>query len=192
MSRFGKRCTYDGINFASEPERDFYKKLVDLKKKCKIKDFEIQPNFPLQEEFYTEFKERFDNVKIQPISITPDYLIILNDGNEILIDTKGQDQIEEASQIRRKLFLYQNKHIPLYFIGVIPIYLGGENIWVEVTQGKDFLNKLKNKYNNTYPEAKGSRSKPVKWSVKNWDEYFEYEDIDGLFYKWKKTKRITK
>jgi len=185
---FGKRCVCDGITFASESERDYYKFLIRMKAQGKIKDFEIQPNYPLQEEFTTEFEERFDDIKIQSMSITPDYLVTLNDGNKILLDTKGANLISEASQMRRKLFLYQNKNIPLFFIGIIPKYLGGDSIWVEVTQGKDFLAKLKNKYNTIYPEAKKSRSKPVQWKVKDWDEYFEYESLDGLFYIWKKTK----
>lgn len=191
MARFGIKCTYDGITFASEPERDFYIKLVELKKQGKIKDFIVQPNYPLQEEFTTEFDGRWDNVKIQPISITPDYHITLNDGNEILLDTKGANCIEEDSQLRRKMFLYQYKSIPLFFIGQLPIYLGNK-AWVDVTKGQDFLAKLKSKYNKIYPNAKKSRTKPVNWKVKDWDQYFEYENVDGLFYRWIKTKMTKK
>jgi len=188
LAKYGIRCEYDGYVFASEPERDYYIKLVELKKEGKIKDFIIQPNFSLQEEFETEFSDRWDNVKIQAIGITPDYHVTLNDGNEILLDTKGADSIEEASQLRRKLFLYKNRSIPLFFIGVLPKYLGG--VWVEVSSGCNFLSKLKNRFNKIYPNVNKRSKDCPKWSISDWEEHFDFKDIDGLFYKWEKTKKV--
>lgn len=205
MARFGKKCIEDGITFASEPERDFYLRLKELKKDGKIQDFHVQPEFPLQEAFETNFNDRWDNLKIKETVIKPDYQVLLNDDEVILLDTKGANCIEPESQLKRKIFLYQNKEVPLFFIGQLPKYLGGE--WVNVTKGVDFLPKLKTRYNNTYfndildynkNRPKGTkakqipRSKPVNWKVSDWDEHFEYEDVDGLFYIWKKTKRKIK
>ena len=97
-----------------------------------------------------------------------DFEVTLNNGQMIYIDTKGQ--IEEAAQIKSKIFKYKYPVEPIYFIGKLPKYLGNE--WVEVTKGKDFRGKLKNKY--TSENGKWSRSKP-NWNVINWNDYFEFE-----------------
>ena len=200
MARFGKRCEFDGYKFASEPERDFYIKLKKLKQNGKIKDFEVQPEFLLQEEFTTEFNERWDDVKIKEINIRPDYSATLNNGEKIYLDSKGSNQIEPESQLKRKMFLFQNRNVPLFYVGQLPKYLGG--VWVCVDKGNDFLSKLKTRYNNVNfsdiiehnkNKSKGEknkqipRSKPITWKVSDWDQHFEYDDVDGIFYKWKKT-----
>lgn len=192
MARFGKRCELDGINFASEPERDFYIKLKNAKAEGRIWDFTVQPEFLLQEEFETNFSERWTNVKIKEFVIKPDYQVVLNDGEVILIDSKGGNQVEVESQLKRKIFLYQNREFPIFYVGQLPKYLGGE--WVEVSKGQDFLAKLKTRYNSIYFKgvSKIPISKPVKWKVSDWDEHFEYEDVSGLFYQWKRTKRKVK
>ena len=188
MARFGIRCECDGYKFDSEPERDFYLLLVKLRSQGLIKAFEMQVSYPIQEEFTTEF-EGYMNVKIQPISYVADYVVTILENEEIIIDSKGQDSIEETSQIKRKLLLHKNRNIPIYFVGKLPIYLGG--VWVEVSKGADFLAKLKNKYSKLYPQSKGNKSKPVKWNVKNWEEYFEFESIcGGAFWIWSSTKKI--
>ena len=195
IARFGKKTEIDGIRFDSESEALFYLKLKKFKKHGKIKDFRIKNQYILQEDFTTEYNSRFDNVKLDPITYNPDFWVLLNDDNEVLIDTKGGSGAcnEEEAKLKRKALLYQNKKLPVIFISQLPIYLcGNKDTWVENTNGRDFHAKLKNKYQKLYPAAKGKRIKPVNWKVDNWDEYFEYEDIDGLFYVWKATKKVKK
>ena len=187
---YGKKCTYDGYKFDSESERDFYKKLKLLKQKGKIKDFSLQPNYLLQGEFTTEYNERWENYKVPSISYTPDYWVLLNDDNEILIDCKSGNYTMEDSRLRANVFQYNNRELPLFYIGLLPKYLGG--VWVNVTKGSDFMGKLKNKYNSLYPNAKKSKNKPVQWYVDDWEKYFEFENVDDMFYIWKSTKRIKK
>ena len=79
-----------------------------------------------------------------------------------------------------------HKELPLYFISVLPKYLGNE--WVEVTKSKDFRGKLKNKYQKIY--GKWKRNQTPNWSTKDWEKYFEFKNMYGLFYKWTKTKVV--
>ena len=180
MAYYSKRCKYDGIDFDSEMERDYYILLKDLKRQGIIKDFEMQIEITLFEESID-----FNGKKMKPILHKPDFKVFLNNDTWILIDTKGQQ--EELATLKRKIFMIQNPGVRYYFVSRTTKYLGDK--WVEVSKGYDFRKKLKGKY--TKLNGKWSRNKP-NWSIEDWDKYFEYENINGLFYRWKKTKRVKK
>jgi len=182
MARFSVKCEYDGKKFDSLEEKDMYIKLVDLKNKGKIKDFDMQVVYELQESFEVEYGS---NRKIQALTYIPDYIIHLNDGSSFATDVKGADNIEEIANVKSKIWMYQNRSIPIYFIGRCPLYLGGQ--WVEVSNGVNFLGKLKLKYTKLFPTSKGNKSKPMKWTTEDWKKFFEFTDMYGIFYRWDKT-----
>lgn len=189
MSRYGKKCEKDGYKFDSESERDFYIKLKAFKKQFKIKDFEVNPTYILQEGFETDYIS-FPNSKEKPITYIIDYSVTLNNGEKILIDTKGASgqTVEEVAKLKKKLFQYSNRKMPLFFISKCPNYLSDKEVWVCVNGGCDFFSKLKNKYYNVNPTQKKKRGKKdVQWTIKEWEKYFEFENIADLFYVWKKT-----
>ena len=189
MSRFGKKCEKDGYKFDSESERDFYLKLKSFKRQKKIKDFEVNPTYILQDGFETEYVS-FPNSKEKPITYIIDYSVTLNDGTYILIDTKGASgqTVEEVAKLKKKMFQYSNRKTPLFFISKCPNYLSDKETWVCVNGGSDFYSKLKNKYYNVNPSQKKKRGKKdVQWTTKDWEKYFEFESVSDLFYVWKKT-----
>lgn len=188
MARFSQRCEYDGYTFASHPEKDFY---IMLKKKLEegvIKGFSVQPKFQIQPEIIIEHGKLFGNEKISDLYITPDFGIETEDG-VFYVDTKGGNVVDEATTLRRKLFLFEYRK-PLICIGVTPKYLGGK--WVEVTKGKDFLGKLKRRYDKMYPEINKRKKDIPRWTIEDWEKSFDFDCIYGLFYCWKKTKTLRK
>lgn len=194
ISRHSKKCVYDNINFDSESERDFYIKLKSFKKQKKIKDFSLNPTYVLQEGFETEYID-FPNSKEKPITYIVDYSVTLNSGQTILVDTKGASgqTVEEVAKLKRKILLSQHKDTPIFFISKCPKYLAENETWICVNGGTDFYSKLKNKYYNLYPEQKKKRGKKdIQWTVNEWKRYFEFEEVGGLFYIWKKTNKISK
>ena len=196
MSRYSTKCEYDNIVFDSIPERDFYIKLKKFKKEGRIKDFSVNPTYILQDEFKTDFNsDKFNDVKEKPITYIIDYSVTLNDGTYILVDTKGASgqTVEEVAKIKKKLFQYQHKDTPIFFISKCPNYLSNTEAWVCVNSGSDFFSKLKNKYYNVHPEQKKKRGKKdIQWTIDDWSKYFEFESVEDLFYVWKSTKRIKK
>lgn len=98
MAIYSTRCKYDGYDFDSLTERDFYIKLKTLKSKNQIKDFSMQVPFRILEEF-----KDFDNTKVPAMDYIIDFKVVLNDNQEIYIDTKG-DQ-EEVARLKAKIFM---------------------------------------------------------------------------------------
>ena len=179
----GTKCTYDGIGFDSIPERDYYIKLKLLKEEGKIKDFDMQIPYLLQDSFIS-----FRNKEEDEIKYVADYVVTLNNDDEVIIDTKGSKQTtEEVARVKQKLFMCKNEGVPIYFIAPLPKYLG--NVWVDVSKNFDFSSKIKNKY--VKENGKWAYSKP-NWTPKDWAEHFEFEDFHGLFYIWHKTKTVKK
>ncbi len=188
MSRRSKKVFAEGIQFDSETEYDFYLKLKQAKKKKQIKDFKVNPTFTLVESFETDFPNQHKNSKEEAIEYIVDYGIWSNLGDYYLVDTKGSgySSVEIEARNKRKLLLSQNPHIPIYFISKLPLYLGGE--FVCVNPKNDFYTKIKGKYTKLNPKKKkGGKTKKVQWGISDWEKYFEFELIDGLFYVWKKT-----
>lgn len=179
----GKKCEVDCIKFDSEVEAEYYLKLKELKSKKIIKDFKMQIKYELIPSFID-----FRNGKVDSIDYIADYVVELNSGKKIVIDTKGsKTTTEESARLKQKIFM--TKYLDeIYFVAPLPNYLGKE--WVDISKGYDFSGKLKSKYKKLY--GKWARNKTPNWTIKDWDEYFVFEDYNSLFYIWKETKKIKK
>ena len=181
---YGTRCELDGFKFDSEVERDYYIKLKSMKECGFINDFTMQVTYELFDGFLD-----FRGNKVQPMTYIADYEIILNNGEKIIIDTKGSKaSTEESARIKQKLFMLKYPTLPIYFVGMLSNFLGKE--WVEVTKGYDFGTKLRTRYIKL--NGKWRRGKSPNWTVEDWKEHFEFEDFHGLFYIWKSTKKLKK
>ena len=93
-----KKVTVDGIKFDSQKEANRYCELKLLKKAGKITNFELQPEFVLQE----GFREK-NGQWIRPIKYKADFRVIYADGSEVVIDTKGYKTKDYL--IKRKMLL---------------------------------------------------------------------------------------
>lgn len=91
-----RKTTIDGITFDSRKEAEWYLVLKGDKKAGKIKDFELQPEFILQEGFTKNGKRH------RPIKYIADFRVKNNDGTEEIIDVKGV--ITKEFSIKRKIF----------------------------------------------------------------------------------------
>ena len=194
MSTYSKKCIYDNINFDSEIERDFYIKLKQQKQKGLIKDFLVNPTYLLIDKFETNFPPTHKNTKEDKMEYIIDYGVHSNDGSFYLVDTKGAgySSVEIEARNKRKMLLSKQPDIPIYFISRLPLYLGKE--FVCINPKNDFYTKLKNKYDKIYPKQKGARRSlsSNKWTPEDWQEYFDFEFKDSLFYIWKETYKKKK
>ena len=78
------KTTIDGITFDSKKEADYYCYLKLLKRAGEIKDFELQPEFVLQDG-YRDAAGKW----VRPIIYRADFRVTYADGREVVIDTKG-------------------------------------------------------------------------------------------------------
>lgn len=88
----------DGIVFDSQKEADYYMDLKLAKMAGEIKDFELQPEFILQE----GFRDKNGNWH-RAIKYRADFKVINNDGRIEVIDTKGYKT--PVYRIKKKLLL---------------------------------------------------------------------------------------
>lgn len=93
--------TVDNITFDSRFEANYYCELKLRKRAGEIKDFELQPEFILQEGF------RHNGKKIQPIKYRADFKIIYPDGQEEIIDTKSKATKTKDYLLKKKMLLYK-------------------------------------------------------------------------------------
>jgi hypothetical protein len=91
-----KRTEIDGIAFDSMIEGEYYRHLKKQQEEGKIKEFELQPIFTLQEGF------RKNGKYIRPILYIADFKVYMNDGTAQIIDVKGYETAD--FKIKRKLF----------------------------------------------------------------------------------------
>lgn len=180
MAKSYEKTIYDGISFDSSSEAEFYKKLKQSKVKGEIKDFELSPEYLLQDEF-----DNWRGVKESSIKHYPDYLVTLNDGSQVILDTKGGSEHETDAIIKRRMFMYQNQEIPYYYVSICPKFIGGE--WVDTSPHFDFMKKLRGKYDKLFPNVNKRLKESPKFGVDKWSAFFEFHDIAGLFYVWDKT-----
>lgn len=107
-----KRVVYDGHNFDSKAEAQYYIDLTEQKKKGEIADFRMQVPYILQDGYPCPATGR----KIRPITYIADFVVTLSDGNEAVRDVKGSKGfMTEVFKIKKKLFEYRYK-IPLEII----------------------------------------------------------------------------
>ena len=121
-----KACHVDGIRFASIAESKRYIELKNLKAAGKIKDFKLQPSYLLQPAFrkcpschhiqqhIKGSQKKSDilcencqtrTVVIESINYIGDFLVIHNDGSEILEDVKGtKGYMDPVFKLKHKIF----------------------------------------------------------------------------------------
>ena len=183
MAKSFKKPVYDGIQFDSNPEVDFYKLLNIAKEDGRIKDFVTHPEaFTLLDD-YVDFRGK----KIKGMTYSPDFSITLDNDETIYVDIKGGGAFmaETDSKLKKKMFDLKYDH-KLYFISRVPQYQGGE--FCECSPYYDFVTKIRNKYKKLHPNLpKGMRAGRPTYTPTDWTEHFEFEDVAGLFYVWTKT-----
>ena len=106
MSKYNnKKTTIDDIVFDSKNEALYYEALKDMKAKGLIKDFELQPEFILQEGFEKDEK------KYRAIKYTADFRVLTNNDSSYIVDVKGM--LTTEFKIKMKLFNYKYPDIEL-------------------------------------------------------------------------------
>lgn len=110
----------NGINFRSQLEKERYEFLSFLKQTNTIKDFFYEDKkYILQEWYMYEWK------KIRDITYTPDFKVILNNGDIYIEDTKSiPTSKKESFIIKKKLFIH--KYI-----------INGDFKWFKIVFNKD-------------------------------------------------------
>jgi hypothetical protein len=125
-----KRTEIDGISFDSKVEGQYYLYLKQQQKEGKIKWFELQPIFTLQEGF------RKGGKFYRPILYVADFKVYLNDGTVQIIDVKGYETAD--FKIKRKLFEAKYPY-PLILMKYVKQYGG----WVTNDEWKKLKKELK-------------------------------------------------
>lgn len=129
-----KKVTVDGIQFDSQDESNFYLHLKELKRKGKLKDFELQPEY--------ELLPKFVNAKgktILPIKYKADFLLFHNDGTTEVVDVKGFETAD--FKLKKKLFEYKYDQ-SLTLMCKAPQYLAPLE-WVELDELKQIRKERK-------------------------------------------------
>lgn len=107
----------DGIKFDSKGEHQINTLLNQLLKANKIKTFDRQVKYELQESFTMTDETKKQGYRTnQAITYTCDFKIIDNYDQEYIIDYKGSKATRtESFEIKRKLFEYKYEH-PLHIV----------------------------------------------------------------------------
>lgn len=108
-SKYGSRkIEIDGHVFDSKKEGEYYQQLKLRKMAGEIKDFELQPEFTLQEGFKKNGKT------YREIKYIADFKVIYPDGRVEIVDIKGYETKE--FRLKRKLFEYKYPNLELKII----------------------------------------------------------------------------
>lgn len=130
-----KKCTYEGLDFDSLVERDYYKYLQKQQSNGEIFNLEIQKNFLLQEGFRMD-----DGTKIQEISYTCDQYYTDKDDKIHIVDVKGSEfTITEPFRLRFKML----KNLHRDWIYHVVIWYDGKWIDLENKEDKKIYKELK-------------------------------------------------
>lgn len=148
----GIRVEKYGLHFRSTTELEFYDYLSELKDKGFIRQFYYEPfALPLIDASVDALGR-----KVQQVVYTIDFLIELNNGNQIYIDTKGEAMHEADASTKRSMFISRYPNKVLFWVANSSLgYIHG---WFEVSPRYDILKTARRKYNKLYPEYKGKRS----------------------------------
>ncbi|MYW25008.1 DUF1064 domain-containing protein [Bacillus thuringiensis] len=103
-----KKVDYDGINFDSQSEMNYYKY---LQSRDDVSHIECHPSFTLIPSF--EIKSsitKSGKSKKSAMKFTPDFKVTHSDGRVEVVDVKGSKRaINEGFPLRKKLWEYLNK-----------------------------------------------------------------------------------
>ena len=152
----------DGIVFDSKMESDYYIKLKNDLANGLIKDFELQPEYLLQDKYiivngqviegshpeFEKIKRKNKAKTIQAIKYRGDFLVTNLDGTQVCRDTKGQSTTE--FEIKKKLFMFKYPNLKLDVL----IYNKKTGTWDDYYE-----------YNKTLRANKRARKATMKTSV---------------------------
>lgn len=134
MSKYGsEKITIDGICFDSKMEGQFYEYLKDKMAKGEIQNFELQPEFILQDAFMKYGK------KYKAIRYKADFMVYLNDEDFIVYDVKGF----ETADFKLKKKMFEFKYRDFKFKCITRNLTHGKEGWIEVDELKKI--RLKNR-----------------------------------------------
>lgn len=137
-----KKTTIDGITFDSKMEADFYVYLKAEQKAGRVKSFQTQPEFVLQERFiivegksipdtnkdFEKLKRKHKAPIHRAIKYISDFLVVYADNSVKVIDVKG---IKTADfKIKEKMF---NFKYPEYNFECV-IWDGPSKAWLEYSE----------------------------------------------------------
>ena len=146
---YHKSTIVDGIKFDSEMESLYYKYLLELKEKGIVKDFILQPAFPLQEKFiivegkiilgsdenFNKLKRKYKAETISAITYISDFDVLYTDGHREIVDVKGM----ETADFKLKLKLFKCKY-PELNIRLLKLY---RKEWIDLKDYKKILKENK-------------------------------------------------
>lgn len=110
MKYRNKKVVFDGIQWDSIKERDYYLQLCLRKRAKDIIDFKIKPKQILQEGF------RIQGKAIQAITYTPDF-VIYHTGKTEFVDVKGVRT--ESFNLKWKMLQYKYRADPNYIFSIV-------------------------------------------------------------------------
>lgn len=125
-----KKVLYNDILFDSKLEVSIYKYLCKrgIVFKYNAKSFELQKGFKPTVPFFIQGTDRrthkkafkLDNTKVQNISYTPDFILYLDGGYEIILEAKGKpnERYPIVKKLFRKLLERKKNKDKLYFAEV--------------------------------------------------------------------------
>ena len=125
-----KKVLYNNILFDSKLEVSIYKYLCKkgIVFKYNAKSFELQKGFKPTVPFFIRGMDRkthrnvfkLDNTKVQNISYTPDFILYLDGGYEIILEAKGKpnERYPIVKKLFRKLLERKKNKDKLYFAEV--------------------------------------------------------------------------
>lgn len=122
MGKYGNRkVVIDDITFHSKMEADYYIYLKELKKDKKIKGFELQPAYLLQDAF------KYKNKTIRAITYIADFKVKYLNGDIEIIDIKGFKTND--FKLKEKMLKYLIANLEHITFKCLKKHKG---IWVEV------------------------------------------------------------
>ncbi|UZP04865.1 DUF1064 domain-containing protein [Clostridium botulinum] len=104
----GKKCTYDGIDFDSIPEKDYYIKLLEDKG---VSNLQVHPKFILLEGF-----RNYEGKAIRSVTFKPDFMFCKGK-DKYIVDVKPNNKklIDSDFMIRFKLLQHMYKEQDIKF-----------------------------------------------------------------------------
>lgn len=109
-----EKVVVDDITFDSKKEMSIYLLLNNLKKANKIKSFEMQVQYVLQDSYKMLDETKKQGFRTErSIKYLADFVIVTNDSKEHVVDVKGF--VTDKARIKKKLFEYKFNE-PLHFV----------------------------------------------------------------------------
>ena len=125
------KCTIDGHKFDSMLESKYYLHLLREQQAGRVKSFDMQVKFILQDKFKKNGKS------IREIAYVADFDITYADGKRLVIDTKGRETAD--FKIKHKMFDYRYPELELICVQ----YDTKSDTWYDTHEEKKILKGVK-------------------------------------------------